>query len=111
MAGAPAGRRKPSTNKEADVEETIGYEALLSAEEWEAVQGGDWSAAGEVLDLENIDDSPHPVRVYEAGEAFDVECELCGTVGSSDSEAEAQAIARLHEAFIASLAEKWTLDR
>ena len=29
-----SGRRKPSINKEAVMEETIGYETLLSTEEW-----------------------------------------------------------------------------
>jgi hypothetical protein len=42
MAGAPL-RRKPSTNKEADVEETIGYEALYSSAEWAAITSDDWS--------------------------------------------------------------------
>jgi hypothetical protein len=55
-------RRKPSTKKEADVEETIGYEALFSPEEWAAIQSGDWSGVPDEWGSPN-DESPSRVRV------------------------------------------------
>jgi hypothetical protein len=118
MAGAPL-RRKPSTNKEADVEETIGYEALFSGEEWDAIQTGDWTLVDEEeVGLEfpgssfgDKDGASHEVTVYEQGASFDAECEICGSVGIADSAEEAEAIKRLHEAFVATLVEKWTVTR
>jgi hypothetical protein len=113
-------RRKPSTNKEADVEETIGYEALFSREEWDSLDLYD----GE--ELEFSDASPngdavegsHACVIYDppgelAGNEtrFEIECDRCGTIGGTDTETEAKAIARLHEAFVATLVETWSVDR
>lgn len=41
---------------------------------------------------------------------FDVECDRCGIVGSSGTEIQAKAVARLHEAFLATLLEKWRVE-
>lgn len=41
---------------------------------------------------------------------FDVECDCCGIVGSAGTETEAKAIARLHEAFVATLMERWSVE-
>ena len=37
--------RKPSTNKEAEVEETIGYQALIPSEEWDSLAFVEWDEA------------------------------------------------------------------
>jgi hypothetical protein len=115
MAGAGL-RRKPSTNKEAEVEETIGYEAFFSPDEWEAIETGDYSAFEEGAELEFSEVAPdgtraqssHGVTIYYppgqyAGNehAYEIECEACGDVGVADTLEQAQAIARLHEEFVA----------
>jgi hypothetical protein len=107
------------------VEETIGYEALFSPEEWDAIQTGDYSKLDEEVELQFGSTSPdgeqavtHDCTIYDppgelAGNEsrFEIECDRCGTIGSADSESEAKAISRLHEAFVARLVEKWTVDR
>ena len=86
------------------MEETIGYEALFSAEEWAELDLADWKGDGP----DGPDpDAHHTTTLYEVAEGVEVECELCGSVGTATSETEAQAIARLHEAFVATLVEKW----
>jgi hypothetical protein len=40
---------------------------------------------------------------------YDVECDDCGWIAAADSHAEAQAIARLHENFVAVLVDAWAL--
>ena len=101
------------------MEETIGYEALFSPEEWDAMMTGDWSD----VPLEDYPDprgkeGSHNVFVasppgqYEGNEErFELECDVCDYIGAADSSEEAQAIARLHEAFVATLVEKWSVDR
>ena len=107
------------------MEETIGYEALFSAEEWDAIVTGDLTALDEEVALEFGATSPdgteertHDVTVYgppgqHAGneDRFEIECESCGDIGAADTEQEAQAIARLHEVFVATLVESWSVDR
>jgi hypothetical protein len=96
--------------KEADVEETLGYDSLFSPEEWDAIERADWSAFP-------VDDKlgrkpKHVARVFGppgqyAGneERFEIECDVCGDVGAGDSLQEADAIALLHEAFGAVIVE------
>jgi hypothetical protein len=81
-------------------------------------QSGDWTLADEEVELEfpgssfeDKDEASHEVTVYEQGTSFDAECEICGSVGIADSAEEAEAIKRLHEAFVATLVEKWTVTR
>jgi hypothetical protein len=91
--------------KEADVEETLGYESLFSAEEWDAIERADWSAFP--ADVEFGPETPkHVARVFGppgqyAGneERFEVECDSCGDVGAGGTQEEADAIALLHQAF------------
>ena len=108
------------------MEETIGYEALFSPEEWDAIQTGDYTTILEEAELEFGSVSPqgekaepsHEVMIYDppgqyAGneDKFEIECELCGTVGTAASEDEANAIARLHTSFVATLVEKFEVTR
>ena len=75
------------------MEETIGYEALFSHEEWDALE--DW---------EPDRDQPHKVTVwYPPGESegnddrYEVECDVCGHISAEDSFFEADKLAVLHE--------------
>jgi len=105
------------------VEASIGYEALFSAREWGAIQTGDYTILEEA-EFEFGSVSPqgekaevtHEVAIYNPpGEfegndsKFELECDVCGYIGAADTAEEAQAIARLHEAFVATLVEKWTV--
>jgi hypothetical protein len=118
------------------VEETIGYEALLSAEEWDSLDIGEWTDG----DGSNPDGSPSGVTPfngdgraapsqkvasegsYQGSEhrvscthrvwgnepsTYLLECDVCEIIGSADTLEEAQAIARLHESFVAELVGRW----
>ena len=53
-----------------------------------------------------------PLGQYEGNEdRYDVECDLCGWLVAADTIEEAEAIAPLHEEFVATLVEKWSVDR
>jgi len=101
------------------VEETIGYEALFSAEEWDSVMAGEWSGPDDSgSPKEGISETKHSVFVasppgqYEGNEKrFELECDVCEYIGAAESSEQAHAIARLHEAFVATLVEKWSVDR
>ncbi|MBA2312952.1 MAG: hypothetical protein H0V97_09170 [Actinobacteria bacterium] len=100
------------------MEETIGYEALFSSREWNAMLTDDWSLLDDEADLEfsgsscgEEDEVAHQVRAYQRGTAFEAECEACGRIGAADSIEQAEAIARLHEAFVATLVESWSVER
>ena len=80
------------------MEETIGYKELLSPEEWDS------------LDLADPD-QPHTVTVWSkpgehAGndDGHELECDVCGYIGTLESQAAAETVARLHEKLGASLA-------
>lgn len=93
------------------MEETIGYEALFSAEEWAEIDPGSWGSPP--------DGDPgtghtvfvgYPPGQYEGDdERYELECDVCDYIGAAETAEEAQAIARLHEAFVATLVEKWTV--
>jgi hypothetical protein len=112
-----SGRRKPSTKKEANVEETIGYEALFCAEEWDAIRSGDWSEVpsddwgsskeGESKAKHSVFVASPPGQYEGNEERFELECDVCDYIGAVDTMEEAQAIARLNEAFVATLAGAW----
>ncbi len=88
------------------MEETIGYEALFSAEEWAEIVFADVPAPKHTTTV------LHPPGDYEGNEhRYEIECDLCEYIGVADTLEQAQAIARLHEAFVATLAEKWSVDR
>jgi len=91
------------------VEETIGYEALFSTEEWGSLESDEWALADEDFELQAADpEARHEVRIYETKDGFDVECELCGSVGSADDEAMAQVFQRFHETLQAMVVEEVT---
>lgn len=107
------------------MEESIGYEDLFSAEEWDGLDIGEWSDPDDEPNLVFADVSPdgeviedaHRVTIYRGeralqdGEArFEVECERCGPVAGAETEQEAQTIGRLHETMVATLVEKWRVD-
>ena len=118
------------------MEETIGYEALLSADEWDSLNIVEWTDG----DGFNPDGSPSGVTPFNgkgsAAQSQEVasegsyqgpehkvscthrvwgnepstyllECDVCEIVGSADTLEEAQAIARLHESFVAELVGRW----
>lgn len=101
------------------MEETIGYEALFSADEWDSIMSGEWSGPDDWgSPKEGTSETKHSVFVanppgtYEGNEErFELECDVCDYIGAADSSEEAHAIARLHEAFVATLVEKWSVDR
>ena len=75
------------------MEETIGYEALLSAEEWDSLQ---------------LTAPTHTVTIwFPPGEAagnearYQLECDICKTFAATDTEDQAGVLARLHEVFFA----------
>lgn len=99
------------------MEETIGYEALFSPEEWAGIDFSDDEGSGGPP--EGGPDAPkHTVTVlYPPGDyvgnetRYELECDVCDHIGAAETLEEAQAIARLHEAFVATLVEKWSVDR
>lgn len=100
------------------MEETIGYEALFSAEEWDSIMSGDWTPPDdwgypteEEARKHSIFVASPPGQYVGNEERFELECDICGYIGAADSDEEAQAIARLHEAFVATLVENWSVDR
>lgn len=100
------------------MEETIGYEALFSAEEWDSIMSGDWTPPDDWGSSKEVESLKHSVFIasppgqYEGNEErFELECDVCDYIGAADSSEEAQAIARLHEAFVATLVENWSVDR
>ena len=102
------------------MEETIGYEALFSSDEWDSIdlvpdEDLEVLFAAITPDGDTVE-ATHSCTVYDppgeqvGNEAkFEIECERCGLVGASDDRTEAEAIQRLHEAFVATLVEKWTV--
>ena len=100
------------------MEETIGYEALFSSEEWAEMDFADLSDLQDWDSSEEGESRKHTVFVayppgqYEGNEErFELECDVCDYIGAADTLEEGQAIARLHEAFVATLVEKWSVDR
>ena len=90
------------------MEETIGYEALFSSDEWDALEPPDDPEGG----------PGHRVTVwYPPGEVagnderHELECERCGYLGATEGLEEAEALARLHESFVATLVENWSVER
>ena len=79
------------------MEETIGYEALFSSEEWDSIDIVEWEPDG-------IDpDAAHTTTLYEVVDGLEIECELCGVIGTAATEQEASAIKALHESFTATV--------
>ena len=75
------------------MEETIGYEALFSSEEWNALE--DWAPDP---------DRPHKVTVWDppgeiegSDDRYEVDCDVCGHISAEDSYFEADKLATLHE--------------
>ena len=72
------------------MEETIGYEALVSGEEWDSLEVVEW------------EEPAHSVTItHDAGKtkaAYGLRCETCGSIGSADPEDLASLLARFHHA-------------
>lgn len=128
------------------MEETIGYEALFSPEEWDEIDFGYWydsdhpGRGSDALDLQLSSgvaatapgsaahgqkvapEDPRPewpshevritgIEVTDDEQPFRLECSICEDIGAADTLDEAQAIARLHAAFVATLVETWSVER
>ncbi|MDP9069305.1 MAG: hypothetical protein M3N53_13305 [Actinomycetota bacterium] len=92
------------------MEETIGYEALFSREEWDSLELAEEADGGA--------DDRHGVTIwYPPGEfagneaRHELECKRCGYIGAADGADEAEVMARLHESFVATLVESWSVER
>jgi len=100
------------------VEESIGYEELFSPEEWDSIVSDDWSGPDDGGSPKWDEPQEHKVFIgnppgqYEGNEErFELECDICEHIGGADTTEEAQAIAKLHEAFVAALVENWSVGR
>ena len=101
------------------MEETIGYESFFSTEEWDAIESDTYFDVMAEAELEFGSVSPqgkeaeeqHTVSVYEQPTGFEIECELCGTIGEARTDQEAASIKRLHESFVATLVTKFEVSR
>jgi hypothetical protein len=104
-------------------EDVSSYEELFDPEDWAAMffgasepSAGDWGQeGGEPYDPGG---AKHDVTIcdppgqYQGNEdRFALECNICESIGAADTMEEAEAIARLHEAFVATLVEQWSVDR
>lgn len=102
---------------EAGLESVASYRDFFSDEKWPATDcpddserhssdlpsGGDGGHAHEV-------DVCYPPGQYEGNEErYELECNVCDYIGAADTAEEAQAIARLHEHFVATLVANWQL--
>lgn len=82
------------------MEDTVGYETLFSAEEWDSLQLGGWNGPA----------PKHTVTIwYPPGEsdvtedAYELECDICKLIGAADTLAEAETVTRLHESLRATV--------
>ena len=113
------------------MEETIGYEALFSSEDLDSLDFADEAFLDNLTDFSSgaadsgsgcaapngavpEDSSNHLVTIsnppgqYEGNEAhYELECRRCDYIGAAGTREEAEAIARLHEEFVAHLVSKW----
>jgi hypothetical protein len=86
------------------VEETIGYEALISPE--------DWAELDFATDWEEPEDGHHVSVWYPPGDhvgnenRFEMECDQCGHIGAADTLDQAEALAHLHVHLRARVANK-----
>lgn len=85
------------------MEETIGYEALFSPEEWDSLT--DW-------DEPEPPDKGHHISVWAPEPAsddsrWDLECDHCGHLGNARDKQEALVLARLHVDLIAIVVDRW----
>lgn len=91
------------------MEETIGYEALFSAEEWDAIGSGEWSGPDDWGSPKEEEPVKHSVSVEVVDDGYELSCDACDFYDHVSDVTEADALKRLHEAFIATLVEKWTV--
>lgn len=87
------------------MEETIGYEALFSSDEWDSLDIAEWDPIGDGPEGPDPD-AEHTTNLYPVAEGVEVECELCGSVGTFGTEAQARVVALLHEEVAATLVER-----
>ncbi len=79
------------------MEETIGYGALFSSEEWDSLTGNREIVGHEVT-------ISYPPGELEGNEdAYELDCDSCGYIGAVETLQCAEASARLHEEFVAVL--------
>ena len=100
------------------MEETIGYEAFFSPEEWDAIDMGGWSDGPDDGSPKGRPGSKHTVFIgYPPGqyqgdeERYELECDVCDYIGAADTFEEARALVRLHKEFVATLVDNWSVER
>ena len=93
------------------MEETIGYEALFSAEEWDGIRSGEWSGPDDWGSSKEGEPTKHRVSVTVVADGYELDCDGCDFCDHVSDVTEADGLKRLHEAFVATLVEKWTVTR
>ena len=81
------------------IEDVTSYEDLFSFEEWQALTGNHKPAHHAVT-------IAYPPGQYEGNDnRYELDCDSCGHIGAVDTLECAEAAAKLHEAFVATLVE------
>ena len=93
------------------MEETIGYEALFSAEEWDALMSGDWTDVPPDDFPERKEGVPHRVTVMVVDDGYELTCDSCDLYEHFSDVIDADNLRRLHEAFVATPVKNWSVDR
>jgi len=95
------------------VEETIGYEALFSPEEWDAIVSGDWTdiADGDWGSSREGEPVTHKVSVAVVHDGYELTCGACEFCDHVSDVTEADNLKRLHEEFIAVVVDRRSVDR
>ena len=85
------------------MEETIGYEALFSAEEWESLDIVDWKPDGG-------GDVKHTVTVVAVDDGYELGCDECDFADHVSDVRCAANLKRLHEEFEAVVVASWSVE-
>jgi hypothetical protein len=88
------------------VEETIGYEALFTPEEWDSIDFVDWDPPEG-----GGPDRKHSVSVAVVDDGYELACESCDFFEHTSDVTEADNLKRLHEEFVATVVERLRADQ